>query len=458
MSLRSSGTCCAVRGCHNNQARLNLWLEQECYEHAPSTKRHCSCEQRYRFYRLPKDEEARTAWLQNLNLKKPPKTLYVCSFHFVDKKPTEEHPHPTQWLGEEKPPKKKKKKKRRALKSIDNSTTTADTHGGTDQDEEENSKSKPTRDAQTQWSDVRMEDHNYSKGPTITCRMSTLHPVACGILQNDADSLLYTGITLIEFQTLVSLLQPFAPTSLSTPVVDQILMTLMKLRQNFDMADLARRFKTLVTEVRMTVGVWIDIMCEHIKDLVVWLPRETIKATLPKAFKGPFSNTTCVIGCTEAVVQKTRNRDPRSESYSHYLANSTVKYLMAISPCGIIMFISSVYDDKCGDKYMVQTSGLLDYLRPGDEVMMDERGFELGDLLEKRWIKLILPAFTPLGPQRTNEDAAHRRRIAQASVHVERAERRLKVYKILSQTVPIKLVPKMDQILKICAGLVNLRG
>ncbi len=36
--------------------------------------------------------EARRLWLKALNLKKPPKFLYVCSFHFVDGRPTENHP------------------------------------------------------------------------------------------------------------------------------------------------------------------------------------------------------------------------------------------------------------------------------------------------------------------------------------------------------------------------------
>ncbi|XP_047430615.1 piggyBac transposable element-derived protein 3-like isoform X2 [Mugil cephalus] len=99
MALRSSGTCCAVRGCTNNQTKLNLWLKEQCFEHAPQTKRECCCENRFSFHRLPKDEEHRRMWLKNLNLKKPPQTLYVCSFHFVDKKPTEENPHPTLWLG-----------------------------------------------------------------------------------------------------------------------------------------------------------------------------------------------------------------------------------------------------------------------------------------------------------------------------------------------------------------------
>ncbi|CAM4602315.1 unnamed protein product [Leuciscus chuanchicus] len=110
-----------------------------------------------------------------------------------------------------------------------------------DRDEEPCSTLKPSCDAQTQWSDPEMEDHTYSKGPTITCRASTTPspelscPVADNVLKSDADSLLYTGIPLIAFHTLVTCLQPFAPTSSSMPVVDHILMTLMKLRLNFVM-------------------------------------------------------------------------------------------------------------------------------------------------------------------------------------------------------------------------------
>lgn len=118
-SLRSSGTCCAVCGCTNNQAKLNLWLQEQCFEHAPRTKRECCCESRYSFHRPPRDEEPRRMWLKQLNLKKPPKTLYVCSFHFVDKKPTEEHLHPALWLGYERPP----EKRRRMLKKTDSSVT-----------------------------------------------------------------------------------------------------------------------------------------------------------------------------------------------------------------------------------------------------------------------------------------------------------------------------------------------
>ena len=140
---------------------------------------------------------------------------------------------------------------------------------------------------------------------------------------------------------------------------------------------------------------------------------------MPQVFLQHFPDVTCIIDCTESVLQKAKNLDSRSESYSHYYASNTVKYLVAIAPSGMVMFISEAFGGKCSDRYITQNSGFLDCLRPGDLVMGD-RGFTIRDL--------------------------------------ERAKRRLKVYKILSQTVPISLVPKFDKILQICAALVNLRG
>jgi len=194
-------------------------------------------------------------------------------------------------------------------------------------------------------------------------------------------------------------------------------------------------------------------MSVQMRDLVPWLPRQIIRATLPQAFKEQFSNTTCVVDCTETVLQKAKTPDSGRESYSHYYANNTVKYLVAVSPSGVIMFISDAYGGKCSDRYITQNSGFLDYLRAGDQVMGEQR------------VNLIMPAFTRKGSQLTYEEVTHTRRIAHARIHVERAVRRLKVFKILSQTVAINLVPNVPntkkvfyQILKICAGLVNLRG
>ena len=63
-------------------------------------------------------------------------------------------------------------------------------------------------------------------------------------------------------------------------LLDQILLTLMKLRQKFIIADLARHFKRSPRQVSKILQFWMDVIAEHTKDLVPWLPHETIKAIM----------------------------------------------------------------------------------------------------------------------------------------------------------------------------------
>lgn len=90
---------------------------------------------------------------------------------------------------------------------------------------------------------------------------------------------------------------------------------------------------------------------------------------MPAAFKKKFPNTTCIVDFSESLLQKPQHLDSRGESH-------TVKYLVAVAPCGLIMFISAAYGGRCSDKFITRDSGVLDYLMPGDEVMAD-RGFTI---------------------------------------------------------------------------------
>nr|AXJ20719.1 putative chemokine ligand 32b [Ctenopharyngodon idella] len=251
-----------------------------------------------------------------------------------------------------------------------------------------------------------------------------------------------------------AVLRPHANVSYQNEVEQQILLTLMKLKLNLLIEDLAIRFCISVSQVSRIISFWIDTMAVVLKDLIPWLLKETIRATTPEAFKQYYPNVTCILDCTESEIQKPRNLDSRSESYSHYYACNTIKYLVAIAPCGLVMFISAAYGGRCRDKFITCDSGILEYFKLGDEVMVD-RGFLIRDLLYERQVNLIIPHFANK-TQLTEEKVTCSHRIANVRIHVEGAIRRLKVYKVLSQTLPITLMPKIDKILRICAALVNL--
>ncbi|XP_043079315.1 GATA zinc finger domain containing 2Ab isoform X1 [Puntigrus tetrazona] len=98
----SSGSTCAVSGCYNNSKKLKSFQENVCVEHQ-KIRNECPCPAPYALYCMPTKEERKRAWLAALKLKSPPKRVYVCSFHFVDKKPTDLHPDPELYLGHNRP-------------------------------------------------------------------------------------------------------------------------------------------------------------------------------------------------------------------------------------------------------------------------------------------------------------------------------------------------------------------
>ena len=112
-------------------------------------------------------------------------------------------------------------------------------------------------------------------------------------------------------------------TDIKLSVQDQILMTLMKLRLNLLLADLAKRFKVSLSTVSRTITFWIDVLAEHLSALIVWLPRESIRASLPEAFKTKYPKTTCILDCAETFMEKPDNVDARGETYSNFKSHNT---------------------------------------------------------------------------------------------------------------------------------------
>ncbi|XP_031173694.1 uncharacterized protein LOC116063007 [Sander lucioperca] len=385
-------------------------------------------------------EMRRKKWLENL----PPSagTLHsrVCSDHFVGGCPSALNDVeavdwvPTLNLHTQKD------------SSMDLSLTVAD-HAGT------SSSAHPPdpkgSSVHTELEDPVLHEHDYCKtagtkdveDETIQC-----DEIGYVILQKDRDTLVNTGISLKVFNILVSTLKGHASTAFPMSVRDQVLMTLMKLKTNRVIDDLSKQFCISQSVASNIISYWIDKLEEVLRPLIPWLPRETIQATMPEAFQKTFPNTTCIIRCSECLLQKTQTLDSRGESYSLYY--DRVKYLVAVAPCGLIMFISAAYGCRCSDRCITLDSGILDYLMPGDEVMVDE-GSGIKDLPLEKEIKLIMPSFTaPECPTHTTADLRF---------NVERALRRLKLYKILSRVVSDTMALKINKILRICSALVNLR-
>ncbi|XP_077558162.1 uncharacterized protein LOC144173759 [Haemaphysalis longicornis] len=178
------------------------------------------------------------------------------------------------------------------------------------------------------------------------------------------------------------------------PPRTKFLATPLRLRLGLLYGHLARMFQVSVTCAHNIFKHMSSVLTSIMKKKVIWLPRAVIRNSTPDSFvNNGFEGTTCIIDCSEIVLQQPKKLRPRAQTYSCYKARNTVKFLMAIAPNEYIMYVSPAYGGRALDKFITSDCGVEDYLRPGDEVMAD-RGFTLGQNLNVQGAKLNIPAFT----------------------------------------------------------------
>lgn len=142
-------------------------------------------------------------------------------------------------------------------------------------------------------------------------------------------------------------------------------------------------------------------------------------------------------------------------SYSHYKGTHTIKYLIGITPSGLISYVSSGYGGRATDKAIFNYENLIDKVDINDSIMVD-KGFLIEKECEEKLVRLIRPPFIKKQKQFTKRCAETTAEIARARVHVERAIQRIKIFKILKEQFDWYLIPYADEIMIIIAAVVNL--
>ena len=254
------------------------------------------------------------------------------------------------------------------------------------------------------------------------------------------------------------------------PIEDQIILTLVRLRQNSDFMHLACIIGISSTTVAKYFHKWLNVLYFKLKPFVRMQDRKDIHHTIPSKFKSQFPRFTCIIDCFEVFIQKPSPLKQKAQTYSNYKGHNTLKVLISCSPLGIINYIFKGYGGRASDKFIILNEQFhtRQFHKPGDQILAD-RGFTCKeDFAVESRSELIIPAFTK-GKQLSNKDVEETRRIASTRIHIERVIGALKYrYKIIGPT-PIKLstlktpteealnlVPAIDKILMVTAGLYNL--
>lgn len=244
---------------------------------------------------------------------------------------------------------------------------------------------------------------------------------------------------------------------LSTTVlqpIDQLLAFLMRNRLGLFVQDIADRFDISTATFSKYYTTWLCLLHKELKPLNPFPSRDIINRTMPSQFKLRYPSTRVIIDCTEIFLQQPSSLTNQSLTFSNYKNHNTLKFLVGITPSGVISFVSEAWGGRVSDRQLTEESGLLKLLEPGDSVMAD-KGFTIADLLEKQGCKLNIPPFRGQSNQFSTDDVHKTQEIAELRIHVERSIGRVKCFHIFDGVLPLQLVPYASKLFQLCSWLSN---
>ncbi|XP_072395004.1 uncharacterized protein [Diabrotica undecimpunctata] len=286
-------------------------------------------------------------------------------------------------------------------------------------------------------------------------RKSTLEDM----LKTNRDVNAFTGIQSVGLLDKIclaaSMLEKKDAKPLHLSLRQRIILVFVKLKTNLSFRCLSVLFRVSANTCKNYFHVTVEVLHKVLQPAVPWLSQERVSKRMPTCFE-KYPDTRIILDCTEIPVEKNRCLKCRIMSYSYYKGDHTLKVLIGIAPSGLITFISQVYGGRTSDKEIFVQSNLINKLIPNVDAIMVDKGFLIEDECLQNKIRLIRPPFLGKTKQFSAEDALSTAEIAAARVHVERTIQRMKIFKILKGRINLYMVPYMDSIVNIIAGIVNL--
>ena len=276
-------------------------------------------------------------------------------------------------------------------------------------------------------------------------------------LLSDGQVNMYTGISRKLFDCIDRWLQPMLrkqTTSEMLSPTQKLLLVLMRLRQNHSQSDLACRFNVDQSSISRILNHWIPLLSAQFKRLIQW-PQTCIGPSVAPYDLLP--NSVAIIDGTEIFIQRPSNLATQKSSYSDYKSHTTVKYLVAVDTfTGVFVYVSAGFSGNSSDRFTIEHSGILENLKPGQRILAD-KGYNARDLFAQKRCFLTIPSFLNEGTLAAQE-ARQSRSIASVRIRVENAIRRIKEYKIFTETLCNRTNRKIvdDMVVVVCA-LCNLK-
>lgn len=241
--------------------------------------------------------------------------------------------------------------------------------------------------------------------------------------------------------------------------IPEICLTICKIKSNDQLTRLADEFGISVSNASSVFGRTLPILAHYLKTLIIWPSAESIMKNLPVPFRARYSHVQSIIDCMEIEIQKPGKAINQSVTWSEYKKCNTIKYLISMTPDGVINFVSEGFCGRTTDATIVELSGYLNILPENTSVMAD-RGFKnIDHLLQRKRCILIRPPSVSSNSKPTKDEVMETRRIASLRIHVERVIRRIREFHILKphSTIHHNMLHLVDDMIVVAVGLINLQ-
>ena len=235
--------------------------------------------------------------------------------------------------------------------------------------------------------------------------------------------------------------------------IDELFLTLVKLKRGSANKDLGDRFCTHETNVSKIFITWVKILHMILHTIDIWMPRSKIKKYMPSCFKPLYKDVRVIVDCTEIRSERPSDFDVQCATYSSYKGCNTHKALVGISPSGVPTFISQLYEGSISDNDITNKTKLRDLFEPGDAMMADH-GWTCANWLARKGVRLVSPHFLNGKQQLSIPELVESVCIARVRIHVERCMGRIKQWLFLKQEIPLVYWNSISDIFQVCARLV----
>ena len=311
---------------------------------------------------------------------RPQKSHSICSCHFIEGQPTEQHPDPTLNLGYENKMPKPRRVLQRKEALIPEETGSIVSEEGDNNSGSGSVHEESSRDLYSNLSEftfcillylyqlictviiqnllvqyiVKENKELHRKNISLNTEIEDLKQQVKDIklekqshfntiIQNDSDITFFTGFLNLElFNKIHNFVEPFVKRrwrglksvsiggkrlfnrspkkfgpARKLSSVDEFLLTLMKLRLGLLNRDLASRFKISTTLCSQIFHAWLTAMSKTVGEMVYWPDKEEIIATKPARYKH-LPDLRAIIDCTEIFVETPKDLGLQYVTWSDY--------------------------------------------------------------------------------------------------------------------------------------------